>query len=68
MVHHGVQVKGFDAKVGKQGHIRVQGTLPVTALSVKTAPTADAIVAPVDSITMDIKFLKLRMPDLYSGE
>ena len=68
MVHHGVQVKGFDAKVGKQGHIRVQGTLPVTALSVKMAPTADAIVAPVDSITMDIKFLKLRMPDLYSGE
>lgn len=62
-----MQVAAFDAKVGKKGHIKARGSLPLTASVAEVATSADDIPAPADSITMDIKYLKLRLHQLYSG-
>lgn len=58
-----------DAQVGKKGHIKVKGALPLAPPT--NASTADGVVAaveaPADGITVDIKALKLKMQQVYSG-
>lgn len=68
------KVEGLEARVGRRGHIRVRGGLPVTpsASNLPSAavpePTGQDKEAEDDSISIGIQALELRVRNVYTGK
>ena len=67
------KVEGLEARVGRRGHIKVRGGLPVTpsAASPPSAPvlepTGQDKEAEDESISIGIQALELRVRNVYTG-
>ncbi|KAL3160063.1 hypothetical protein ABBQ38_009778 [Trebouxia sp. C0009 RCD-2024] len=72
MANNRLQVEGLEARVGRRGHIKVRGGLPVAP---SAAPLPSASVAELsqdkeaedDSISIDVQALELRVRNVYTG-
>ena len=68
-----LKVEGLEARVGRRGHIKVRGGLPVTpsATPQPSAPLAEPSSqdkeADDDSISISIHSLELRVRNVYTG-
>lgn len=67
-----MQVEGLEARVGRRGHIKVRGGLPVTPSATSPTPLppstdpASQDVTP-DGITVAVQGLELRVRNIYTG-
>lgn len=66
------KVEGLEARVGRKGHIKVRGGLPVTPsaapLPSVAEPSGRDKEAEDDSISIDVKALEVRVRNVYTGQ
>jgi hypothetical protein len=70
-----VQVEGLEARVGRRGHIKVRGGLPVTPSSSSASPVAPPVEpsgtdssAVLEGINVAVQGLELRVRNVYTGQ
>jgi hypothetical protein len=70
-----VQVEGLEARVGRRGHIKVRGGLPVTPSSTSASPAAPPVEpsgtdrgAAPEGINIAVQGLELRVRNVYTGQ
>lgn len=68
------KVEGLEARVGRRGHIKVRGGLPVTPSApplpsaLVADPTGQGKEAEEDGISVGIQALELRVRNVYTGK
>lgn len=70
-----LQVEGLEARVGRRGHIKVRGGLPVTPSSSSASPVAPPVEpsgtdrgAAPEGINVAVQGLELRVRNVYTGQ
>ncbi len=70
-----MQVEGLEARVGRRGHIKVRGGLPVTPSSTSASPVAPPVEpsgtdrgAVSEGINVAVQGLELRVRNVYTGQ
>ncbi|KAL0030394.1 hypothetical protein WJX79_000988 [Trebouxia sp. C0005] len=74
MANNHLQVEGLEARVGRRGHIKVRGGLPVTPSSTSVSPAGPAVEpsgtdrgAVPEGINVAVQGLELRVRNVYTG-
>ncbi|KAL0047976.1 hypothetical protein WJX82_004829 [Trebouxia sp. C0006] len=74
MANNHLQVEGLEARVGRRGHIKVRGGLPVTPSSTSASPAAPPVEpsgtdrgAAPEGINIAVQGLELRVRNVYTG-
>lgn len=68
-----LQVEGLEARVGRRGHIKVRGGLPVAPSSPSLPsvpvpePSSQGKEAEEDGININVQALELRVRNVYTG-
>lgn len=70
-----MQVEGLEARVGRRGHIKVRGGLPVTPSSTSASSVAPPVEpsgtdrgAVPEGINVAVQGLELRVRNVYTGQ
>jgi hypothetical protein len=72
-----IQVESFEARVGRRGHIRVKGGLPISTdpkPSPTSTPMSEGMEAPMPreapgtAIGVELQGLELRVRNVYTGK
>jgi hypothetical protein len=63
-----VAVDALDARVGRRGHIRARGALPLQQPRAPGRGAAHALAAVQHRLTVDVQGLELRARNLYTGQ
>ena len=63
-----MEVETVDARVGRKGHIRVRGILPVYQSKQVPHGAAPVLAAMQHRLTLDVKDLELRVRNIYTGQ